>query len=299
MNNRHIHLLLTASMAICLGLSCSAPADASSPIDTIYVSELYTTHVRFATKISYVDLGNRVILAKIVGEGKDLAIKAREPFDYFTTLSCLESDDKLQTYIIKYAASPKDLIVDTRVQKAVPAPSTPTTATANKKPSAVSIGGSNGSSTPNVSYYKPTYPSSSSTSKSSRVQRRLFHIGDSDYGIDIHCDDIYVRKDELFIAVSVKNSSGVSFQISAPRFSIESRKKAKRSLQMEKGIYPKSISGKDSVKPGATVQVIYTFDKLSLTNDQILRQYIYEDNGSRNFVLTYSTNDINKARRAR
>jgi len=38
-------------------------------------------------------------------------------------------------------------------------------------------------------------------------------------------------------------------------------------------------------------------DKITLSNDQVLRIYPYETGGSRNFVLTLTAKDINNAGR--
>lgn len=39
----------------------------------------------------------------------------------------------------------------------------------------------------------------------------------------------------LFLLISLKNSSAVSHELSAPRFAVESKRRTKRGLQYEKG----------------------------------------------------------------
>ena len=52
-----------------------------------------------------------------------------------------------------------------------------------------------------------------------------------------------------------------------------------------------------AVEPDGEGHIVFGFDKISLVKGQVLRIFIYETGGSRNFVLTLGMNDINKARR--
>ena len=87
----------------------------ASSIDTVYISTMSTTHIRFSSELKYVDLSNKVLSASIVEESKDIvAVKAKEAFEFTTTMSCLEADGRLHTFIVAYDASPEVLIVDMR-----------------------------------------------------------------------------------------------------------------------------------------------------------------------------------------
>ena len=87
----------------------------ASSIDTVYISTMSTTHIRFSSELKYVDLSNKVLSARIVEGSKDIvAVKAKEVFDFTTTMSCLEADGRLHTYVVAYDESPDVLIVDMR-----------------------------------------------------------------------------------------------------------------------------------------------------------------------------------------
>ena len=45
-----------------------------------------------------------------------------------------------------------------------------------------------------------------------------------------------------------------------------------------------------------TTRMAYSFDKLTLADDQVLKVYLYEEGGQRNLVMTITARDINKAR---
>jgi hypothetical protein len=44
-----------------------------------------------------------------------------------------------------------------------------------------------------------------------------------------------------------------------------------------------------------TTRMAYSFDKMTLADDQVLKVYLYEEGGQRNLVMTISAKDINKA----
>ena len=106
---RRLLLLLLA------GWVCSGIGNAQAQ-DTLFISTTQTVHLRFSSELKYVNLGSKAILAKIVDGSKDfVALRAREPFDFCTSLSCLESTGAMHTFLVAYREHPSRLDVDTRV----------------------------------------------------------------------------------------------------------------------------------------------------------------------------------------
>ena len=125
-------------------------------------------------------------------------------------------------------------------------------------------------------------------------KRRLFHIADREYGITVQCYDISTANDKTTLVLSLKNRSILSYQTTAPRFVIEGRKTTRKKPQIEKTIYPiSSTIRKISVSPGGEIIAAYSFDKLTLMKDQVLKVYFYENGGMRNFVLNICARDVN------
>ena len=249
-----------------LGRLCSEIASAQAP-DTLFISTTQVVHLRFGSELKYVNLGNKAIVAKIVDGSKDyVAVKAREPFDICTSMSCLESTGTIHTFLVAYREKPPRLDY--------------------------------------FSFSSPSYadggPSASSPIAFEdlvSMNPELFHLGTSGYGIDILCENIFYKDDVLFLLISLKNGSAVSYALSDPRFSVESKRRTKRGLQYEKAIFPKQAYGLGVIQPDATGKLVFTFDKVALTRGQVFRIYFYERGGARNFVLTLGMNDINKAKR--
>lgn len=99
------------------------------------------------------------------------------------------------------------------------------------------------------------------------------------------------------LQISTRNESAVSYDLSAPRFAVESKRRTKRGLQYEKAVFPKQSWGLGTIQPGGVGKLVFTFDKIALTRGQVLRLYFYEKGGSRNFVLPLGMGDINNAKR--
>ena len=125
-------------------------------------------------------------------------------------------------------------------------------------------------------------------------KRRLFHIADREYGIAVLCCDIYTANDMTTVVLSLENQSILSYQTTAPRFVIEGRKTTRKKPQIEKTICPiSSTIRKISVSPGGEIIAAYSFDKLTLMKDKVLKVYFYENGGVRSFVLIINAKGIN------
>ena len=269
-----------------LGWSCSGIAAAQAP-DTLFISTTQVVHLRFGSELKYVNLGNKAIVAKIVDGSKDyVAVKAREPFDICTSMSCLESTGAMHTFLVAYREHPSRLDIDTRSTAA--SPEAPATSEA-----APPFSFSSSSYTDGGPSASPPIEFESLVS----MQPELFHLGTNGYGIDILCENIFYKDDVLFLLISLHNGSAVSYGLSDPRFSVESKRRTKRGLQYEKAIFPRQAYGLGVIQPDATGKMVFTFDKVSLTRGQVFRIYFYERGGARNFVLTLGMNDVNKAKR--
>ena len=249
-------------------------------VDTLYLSTLYTTHVIFPTELIYADLSNnQIVAAKIVEQNKNmLAVKARIPFVTTTSVSALESNGNMHTFVIIYDEHPSDLVIDMR---------------RNSYVSAELSHGKRQGSGKDVSLVRES--DAPVLSEIVKERQRLFHIGDIKYDVTSLCEDVFVYSDNTDIVLSVGNRSGVSYETGDATFVIESRKKNKRSVQYEKNLFPKGRYGSLTAKPGSVSRIAYSFDKVTLTKDQVLKVYLYETDGQRNLVMTLSARDINKA----
>ena len=256
-------------------LLCSIGAFAQT--DTLWISTSYTSHIIFATDVTYADLSNnKIVAAKIVEQNRNiLAVKARCPFEESTSISALEANGTMHTYIVRYDESPKTLIINHR------------TPTGNDSHS----GEMRKNVTSNRQSDAPTLSEMSSS------KQRIFHIGAKAYDITALCENIVSYSDITYITMSITNKSGVSYDIKDATFVLESKKRTKRSVVIEKTIFPDGRHGSLNCPVGEKATRAYSFKKITLSNDQVLKIYLYEHGGQRNLEMTINTNDINKARK--
>ena len=345
----HIRLI-----AASLLLSVFAAGSASAQQDTLQVSSRYTSHVIFASDVTYADMSNpQVIAAKVVEQNKNMiALKARGSFPEPCSISALESNGRMWTFIVVYRDSPDRLIVDTRVQRGQPTQSDQQVSQTGSRPGLAEVkggrrperktgkaanqsrhegladhdgGGSifssgksrnrsdrrNGNSSDRdsygSSYGQAASPGSGNVSTWKRgdaptleevaaMPRKLYHIGTSGYGVDVQVEDIYSYSDITYVVISVENGSGISWDVTDATFVIESRRQTRRTVSYDQTVFPKSRYGTLGAGPGGAGRIVYSFNKLTLSEDQVLKVYLYESSGERNLVMTVSPDDINRAK---
>ena len=238
--------------------------------DTLRLSSRFTTHIVFRNELEYVDISNKALAGKVLDQSRNvLAVKARTPFEYETTVTALENDGTIHTYIVIYDESPKELVLDYR--------------------RAVKATGNDGR------LILPDEPDADSIDISRRRQK-LFHIADRRYGISVVCEDVFIRDDRTWFILSLKNKSGINYRSSDAGFVVESRKKARRSVEYGKTLSPVKVSGSLSADAGSFSKMVCVLDKVTLADDQVLRIFIYEEGGSRNLKLSLIPGDVNGAR---
>lgn len=310
---------------VVLGLFCASSWAAK--IDTLYISTAYTTHIIFPTDLTYADLSNnKAVAAKIIEQNRNmLALKAREPFENSCSVSALESNGSMHTFIIVYADHPDELVIDLRRQAGQGQGQTYASPTARmiaeqkelrsggqsssaprgsaaprqgrRLPGSPANGGAAGSGDAggsNVSTWKTG--SAPLLSEVIEQPQHIYHVGCKEYDIQVLCEDISSFSDITYMTISLKNDSGISYDISDATFVIESKKAGKRTVKYDKTVFPRSRYGKLAAGPGEYTRIAYSFDKMTLSKDQVLKVYLYESGGQRNLVMTIDTKDINKAR---
>ena len=261
---KRLTLTLISTLSACL---CFAQTD------TLKISSSYTTHLIFSSDIVYADLSSPVdVVAKIIEQNRNLlAVKARGPFEQSTSISALESNGTMHTFIVGYDPYPEQLVIDMRAGR-----------TAEQESAHREVGRGSKADAPELS-------------EMTKTRQKLFHIGARRYGITLLCEEIVSYSDITFVLLSVRNRSSVSYNVTDGTFVMESKKKGKRAVSFEKGIQPKNRHGSLSAAPGETVRIAYSFDKLTLASDQVLKVYLYEEGGQRNLEITLSARDINNA----
>ena len=240
-----------------------------SQSDSLKVSTAFTTHVIFPTELTYADLSNtEVVAAKIIEQNKNiLAVKARCVFENMTSISALQSNGKMHTFTVAYDQYPKNLVIDLREEE-------------------IAADG-------NVSLMRKS--DAPTLEEVAAGKQALYHIGARKYGIMVLCENIISYSDMTYIVLSLDNRSSVSYNVTDATFVVESKKKSKRSVVFEKTLFPKNRHGSLSTGAGQKQIIVYSLEKQTLSENQVIKVYIYEEGGQRNLEMTIDTKDINKA----
>ena len=264
-------------------------AAAQERTDTLGVSDQYTTHVIFNTDLIYADLSNsQAMAAKILEQSKNMmALKARSEFSAPLSVSALESNGSMHTYIVLFEKEPSRLVYDMRRSEYGQDASSQSKGDGRKKDSAQGRGGEAGL------YRKADAPLLKDVVE---APQSLWHISRRQYDIEVTCTGILSYSDITYMVFSLTNSSGVSYECADATFVVESRKQSRKSVVYDRNIFPKSRYGTLSCAPGKTTRIGYSMDKISLSKDQVLKVYFYEQGGQRELMLTIDSDDINRAR---
>ena len=277
--------LRLAALLLLAGL----PAAAQQHSDTLRVSDLFTTHIIFNTDLIYADLSNsQACIGKILEQSKNMmALKARSPFATPLSVSALESNGTMHTFIVVFEENPKELVYDIRFGSGPELENA--SATKRKNGRRTASGGQAGL------YRKADAPLLKDVVEAPQA---LWHISAHQYDIEVVCTNILSYSDITYLVFSLKNSSGVSYECQDATFVVESRKRSSKSVVYDRNIFPKSRWGTASCAPRSITKIGYSMDKVSLAKDQVLKVYFYEQGGQRELVLTIDAADINRAKTA-
>ena len=261
--------------------------------DTVYISDLYTTHIVFNTEIKYSDASNLdAMTAAVVDNSKNLfALTANEPFTMPANITILESNGNLHTFIVAYRQHPKKLIIDTRSgnDDGGGEPAEPKQSKGQGKASSSS--GQQGNHVSRL-WQKDAPP----LKDVMKYSQGLYHLSRTAGKVKLVCENIFTYSDITYIILRTENRSGVSFDISDATFSIEPAAKSKRKLVAAKPIIPKNKVGSLTSAPGTDGRAAYALEKMSLSADQALVIRVFEGGeGQRNIELMLSSSDVNDA----
>ena len=279
-----------------LGCLCSGIASAQ-PSDTLFVSTSQVVHLRFASDLKYLSLGDRVLVARIVDGSKDfVAVRAREAFSHCTTISCLETSGAMHTFLVAYREHPDRLEVDTRTGAQMG-----TDLTAQYGTGPIPGVGAGDHHPKDSSFFLSSHssadglPSATFTLEGlARRPQELYHIGVRDYGISLLCENIFVMTEDRALTQDIRPLRILLLNLMPTKIETETqllRLLSNTPLQVERLAY-----GLGTVTPGNEGRMVFAFDKLALIRGQVMRVYFYEKGGVRNMVLTLSGKDLMKAK---
>lgn len=265
----------------------------------IEVSDQYTTHLIFSTDVNYADLSQPAVMkGSLVEAGKNkVALMARAPFEGRANISLEEANGVFHTYLLRYAEKPAELVIDTkeeiietgqRSSDAVRARSGSLVMDSRDKVAGQHKRGGISANT----LKKRDAPVLSEVVEK---PQSLYHAGVREHKLTFMCENIFSYSDITYIVLSLKNDSGISFEAGDVVFIINTMTGWRRKVADKSNLFPKNHFGTLTVPPHSKGKIAYTFDKTTLSKDQCIQCFLYEENGNRHLVLTLTAKDINGA----
>ena len=244
---------------VCLIGGCWLFVSAIAQTSSLCISTDKTTSLVFPFAIRHVDRGTKDILVQQVKETDNiLLVKASEKNFTETNLSVVTDDGSVYTFTVNYEEKPMVWVYNLPVNK--------------KATMAIYANGILDN------------------------RRTLWGVRDNSWNIDAAVIGTYIKDNNIYYQLRIKNNSSIDYDIDVLRFFIRDKKKSKRTAVQENEMKPLHISGNISlVKAFSQNIAVVALDKFTIPDKKFMGIQIMEKNGGRHLRMKLSNKDILKA----
>lgn len=289
---------ITIAMAVLLASCLTSRAQ---QIDTIEVSDLFTTYIRYPIELVTAERSDmQNIMGEIVPESRNMVrLRAIGPFDRTSNLSVIDSRGYLHTCYIKYNQHPITTYYDKsgaqEYMRTVPSPSPD--APSAPRPDKGQRQGEQAAPYSGSGVYVADLRRKDTPLLQDIIDspQSLYHLSSRKGGIVSTVENVYSYSDKIYIILRVDNKSGVSFESDGATFTLVTKSRSKKKPLNVTNVLPKSRYGTLTAAPGESAKIAYSFEKMSLAHDQMFEISVPEHNGARELLVKLSPNDINGA----
>jgi conjugative transposon TraN protein len=238
----------------------------------IAIGSTKTANIIFPYAIISVDRGSKDVLAQKAGGVENvLQIKAAKEGFPETNLTVITADGRLNSFLINYADYPSVLNLLLKDPE-------------TKDQVLLSPGNMNEAKMQR--YAKEALGSGEKTRG----------ITDRKFGIRFNTNGLFIHDNTLFVRVSIRNRSNISYDIDQLRFYIRDRKKAKRTATQELEITPLFIDNKTGKIEGHSEEtIVFALSKFTIPDKKYLAVQLMERDGGRHLELHVKNRKIVKA----
>ncbi|UKJ09232.1 conjugative transposon protein TraN [Solitalea lacus] len=128
-------------------------------------------------------------------------------------------------------------------------------------------------------------------------EKPIINKKDKKYGIGINLLGIYVKDDELYFQLRLKNCTNIRFDVEQLRFTILDQKQSKRTAIQQLDIIPIETFGNvKTIKENTEEIIVVAFPKFTVSDKKYLQVQLMEHNGGRNLSLKVRNPTIIKAK---
>lgn len=224
----------------------------------VEVSTTRTVSLSFPASVSYVDLGNTHIDARVVGPGsKVVLVKALEQEFAETNLTVVTVDDAVFSFRLKYHPSPANDMLDISARGA------------------------------SVSNY------AAGIMDNGRRAVGMVHNKD---GLYAQVQGIYVLDSMLFFHLKISNTTSLAYDVAALRFMVTNAKGGKRIANQQRPLPIKALEGAYKQVPQlGYALMVAVLPKIALPHNLRLQIEIIEQDGGRNLRMVVPPRKLAKA----
>lgn len=241
-----------------------------------------TSHLIFPVAIRYADLGSDYLIGKKAQDAQNvLRIKAAvRDFDEETNFSVITEDGKFYSFNVTYSPNPSilnyDLVKMLREEER----------DEGKNVQFEELGFNAPSLTEAV--LKTIYQ---------QDRRYIRHIASRSYGVQLLLKGIYVHNGKFYFHLEMKNKSNVPFAVDYCTFKIVDKQVAKRTVSQDRQLAPlREYPMLEVVADKSSASNVLLLDQFTITESQLLRIEIFEQNGARGQVLDIENSDLVNAK---
>lgn len=243
-----------------------------------------TVHLIFPSKIRYVDLGSRNIMASQAGDAENvLRVKAAMiDFETETNLGVICEDGSYYSFNVKYAEEPEKLSIEMK--------------------DFLSSDGNNLPTNRADIYFKelgkeaPLMVKLMMQTIYKNDKRYIKHIGERSHGIEFSLQGLYAHNGLLYFHMRGRNKTNMNYETEFVTFKVVDKEVSKRTAIQEHLLQPlRTLNATTNLLPGKTQKSIYVLEQFTLPDDKRLEVTVYEKGGNRNLTFYMENEDIVRA----
>ena len=266
--------------------------------DTIEVSTLYTTYIRFPIELLTAERSDvENTIGEIVPESKNIVrLRATRAFTRTSNLTVIDSKGYLHTYYIKYREHPERTYYDKSGSTGAEDSSYGRDASASAETGSSAAKGGGGAAVVGTKISNLRKSDAPVLKDVIELEQNVFHLSTRKGKMLLTCENIFTYSDMLYLVFRIDNRSGVSYESDGATFTLSTMSRRNKVPLSTTNIYPKNRYGSLTVAPGSSGKLAYSLDKLTLSPQQVLQISVPERNGAREFMMVLTPEDINHAK---
>lgn len=248
----------------------------------IEVGFVKTTHITFPAKVKYVDLGSNYLIAGKADETENvIRVKAAyKDFKEETNFSVICEDGSFYTFLVTFNDHPETLYYEMK-----PIISVDSNRPVNKETLILK----------DIEGESPYMLEMIIRSIFDKNERQITHLGERTNRIEATLRGIYIHNDIMYFNLNMKNLSNVSYDIDYIKFSVQDKKKLKKTVSQILPVEPvREFNGNriKKINPKNIYKCVFAFQKFTISPDKILVVEVVEKKGGRDIRFAVKHSDI-------